>query len=370
MVTSLYFHFPFCKRKCPYCHFFVLPADAKKAFFFQEALIQEFEYRKPLFDKDPIASIYFGGGTPSLYPEIIEAVLKKCESLHLISSLEITVEANPEHISSSFIDRLKHLGVNRLSMGIQSFDNALLKVLGRSHTAEEGLQAIELAYLRGLKNISIDLISEIPFQTLESWQNSLEYLPSLPIQHLSLYNLTFEKKTAFFKKKAALSPHLPSNEAGLKMLEMTLKTLKAMKFKHYEISAFAKKGHVSIHNIGYWTYRNSIGMGPSAFSYFQGRRFQNIPHLGRYLKKIAKKEDPTHFSEHLSGIKALHERLAIGLRLLSGIDLSSFSLPKKTEFELTSLIEEGFLEKKGSWICLTQQGLLFYDSVAERLIVP
>ncbi len=366
---SLYFHFPFCTRKCPYCHFFVLPADTKKASLLKEALLQEFEYRLPLFEKDLIVSIYFGGGTPSLYPEIIATLLKKCKNLHLAPSLEVTVEANPEHICCSLIDRLKEIGVNRLSIGIQSFDDHLLQVLGRHHNAKEGIQAIELTYARGLENISIDLMSEIPFQTLESFKNSLAHLSFLPISHLSLYNLTFEKQTVFFKKKSTLRPHLPSNEEGLEMLEMALKKLEEMELTRYEISAFAKEGYESTHNIGYWTYRHSIGMGPSAFSYFQGRRFQNVPHLERYLKKVANKEDPTHFNEHLSGIKALHERLAIGLRLLSGIDLSSFSLYKETLFEIASLIKEGFLEKKESSICLTKQGLLFYDSVAERLVI-
>lgn len=369
MVISLYFHIPFCTKKCPYCHFFVLPNREQSRHLFKEALLKEWEQRLPLFKNKKILSLYFGGGTPSLYPEVIEAILKRVDRLNCSQNVEVTVEGNPEQINLSLIQKLKTIGVNRISLGVQSLDDRLLKILGRTHNSSQALQGINASFEGGITNISIDLMNELPWQTLESWDKTLTRTQSLPITHLSLYHLTFENNTAFMKRQKALSPHLPSQEESVEMLDMATKALKKMGLTRYEISAFSKKGYESIHNTGYWVGRPFLGFGPSAFSYYNGKRFRNCSNLKKYAKKLFALEDPVDFEEQLPYPANLHEQLAIYLRLNQGVDLKTFSLPQTAYPILKDLQEEGFIETTPSHIKLTDRGRLFYDDVAERIIL-
>jgi len=369
VVTSLYFHIPFCQKKCPYCHFFVLPNREEDKKIFQQALVKEWELRLPLFENQEIPSLYFGGGTPSLHPDAIEAILDRAHTLNLSPHVEITVEANPEQITPKLISRFKAMGVNRFSLGIQSLDDALLKILGRNHSSQTALEAVQTIYDDGITNITIDLMDELPHQTLESWENTLDQVVTLPITHLSLYNLTFEKNTVFTKKEALLRPHLPSPEASVQMLKMACEKLKPVGLIRYEISAFAKKGFEAIHNTGYWTGRPFLGLGPSAFSYWDGKRFRNVCHLKRYGEMLQIGELPVDFEEELPFPANVHERLAIHLRLNQGVDTQTFPVPETAKPILEELKEEGLIRQTNHHIQLTEQGRLFYDTVAERIIV-
>jgi oxygen-independent coproporphyrinogen-3 oxidase len=182
---SLYFHIPFCEKKCPYCHFFVLPNRASDRKSFQIALLQEWDLKLPLFKDLEIISLYFGGGTPFLHPEAIRAILDRASRLKLHPQVEITVEANPEQLTFEKLQAFKNMGVNRLSLGIQSLDDELLKLLGRTHTSQKGIQAVEMAYREGFDNLTIDLMYELPYQTLSTWKQTLSTLKTLPITHLS-----------------------------------------------------------------------------------------------------------------------------------------------------------------------------------------
>lgn len=357
MTISLYFHIPFCTKKCPYCRFYSIE-DLSQRDSFLQALLLEIKAKQDLFKEKKIQSIYFGGGTPFLFgPKRIEKIMKIVPK-----ALEITIEANPETFSRNDMSDYKSIGINRLSLGVQSFDDRDLRSLKRKHYAKESLNAIEEAFKAGIENISIDLMYDIPNQTLFSWNKTLSFLHKLPIVHVSLYNLVIEPKTPFFKIRKKLLQEMAHEKISLKFLKTGLKVLKEAGFKRYEISAFAKMSKMSIHNMGYWTGRPFLGFGPSAFSYLDGRRFQNSSNLNEYEQLLLKGIIPIAFTEKLSLEKQKRELLAIGLRLLSGIKVT-----KEEEKWLIPLKEQGLLKKRGKGFMLSARGLLFYDSIASEL---
>lgn len=357
MVTpSLYVHIPFCTKKCPYCHFFVAPDRPDLKAPFLHALRQEWELRRL---SGPFESIYFGGGTPALYPEAIEAVLSWAGP----QTCEITVEANPEGAPFA---RFAAAGVNRVSIGVQSLDDALLKQLGRTHTAADARNAVLAAHRAGIRNITIDLMYEIPGQTLASWRDTLAQLADLPLTHLSLYNLTLEPGTPFGRQERKLRMLLPHPDHALLMLNEAIASLHALGLHRYEISAFAKPGFESHHNTGYWTARPFYGLGPSAFSYQKGTRSRNAASLARYQERLAAHEIPTDFTETLPLDAHLRELLAVELRLLRGVDKAK--CPPFLHTALAKLVERGWLIEERGRIRLTEAGTLFYDSVAVELI--
>jgi oxygen-independent coproporphyrinogen-3 oxidase len=266
----------------------------------------------------------------------------------------------------------KKAGINRASIGIQSFDNELLQTLTREHSAEKAQEAIFDAYNSGIENITIDLMYEIPGQTRASWTKSLDTATKLPISHLSLYNLTFEEGTAFYRRRNALKLLLPSDNDAVEMLLEAIDTLQAHGFSQYEISAFARDNLYSHHNTGYWLGREFLGFGPSAFSYFGGKRFRNVENLKTYFEKCSQKILPMDFEEELSPEGKIRELFTINLRLNAGIAVNEFqarhgTLPKELEETLDALSQEGFI-KKGERVALTERGRLFFNEVAPRLI--
>ena len=374
--ASLYFHIPFCTKKCPYCHFFVVPDREDHKQQFMIALEKEWSLvHKDLIGFD-IVSIYFGGGTPSLLgPHRIQTILQWIEKsgLCIASDCEITLEVNPENATPSLMKDFKKAGITRVSLGLQSLDDTLLNILGRTHSASKSVQALQATYDAGISNISVDLMFELPHQDLRAWESTLRQVQTLPITHLSLYNLVIEPNTPFHKKQKELSPYLPSQEICSQMLDMAVTTLESFGLKRYEISAFAKEGYESRHNTGYWKARPFLGLGPSAFSYFNKKRFQNIASLSKYCSFLEKGILPKDFEEELPYPQNLKELLAVELRLLKGVDVLEFEshhakLPQEMKDSLIQLIEKGWLTRDGNQIKLTSQGLLFYDSVAEEII--
>lgn len=337
MIGSLYIHVPFCTKKCNYCHFYVIPNQDRFQKIYMKSLKKEWEAKKELLEGWKIASIYFGGGTPSLLgPKNIATILS-----WLPFAPEITLEANPESIG--------HFpGITRLSIGVQSFDDALLKKLGRSHTAQMAKEAILRARI---ENISIDLMYDLPDQTVLQWEASLNEALQLPIKHISFYNLTIEPHTSFYKNRNQL--RLPSDEESFRMLELIEE--KCEGFERYELSAFAKKGFESRHNIGYWTGRPFLGLGPSAFSYWEGARFRNPAHFHKWSRAV----NSYDFYEKLPREESQKELLAIGLRLIKGVE---------TDLDVSELIHEGWLKQEGKRVRLTEKGRLFHDTVAEKIV--
>ena len=376
-AISLYFHIPFCTKKCDYCHFYVLPNKAPLHKLLMEGLILNLERWAPSLLGKKLASIYFGGGTPALLgADNIHILLEKVNALlpYAKNEIEITLEANPETITYALMQEYAAVGVNRLSIGIQSLDNNLLTKLGRSHHAKQAIQAVEDSFKAGLANLSIDLMYDIPGQTLSSWKYTVKEVLHLPITHLSLYNLTIEPETVFFKYRESLQKDLPDAESSADMYSFAVENLAKAGLNQYEISAFAKNALYSRHNVGYWTARPFLGLGPSAFSYWEGRRFRAVANIQRYIQALRSDTKVEDFSEILPSLSRRRELLAIALRLLKGVDLADFQathgiLDAETLKTLKILEEQGFLATSdASAIQLTGKGILFYDTVASDLI--
>lgn len=264
-------------------------------------------------------------------------------------------------------------GINRVSIGIQTLNQELLHLLGRQHSPEIALNAIHATYEAGIENISIDLMYDLPKQTLYHWSSTLNQVKTLPLSHLSLYNLTIEPHTLFFKNQQQLKPWLPDEETSLVMYEMAQTHLNEMGLLQYEISAFAKPGKESRHNGGYWTGRPFLGLGPSAFSYWKGKRYRNIAHLERYLQALREGISPVDFEEKLDQKARRRELFVINLRLMRGIFIKEFvqnhgELDQETDNTLSRLVKEDYLYWNNDNLLLTQRGILFYDSIASELI--
>jgi oxygen-independent coproporphyrinogen III oxidase len=374
--VSLYFHIPFCTKKCHYCHFFVLPDKPEYHLQLIDALKLEIAQWASALDRKQLASIYFGGGTPSLLQasEIHDLLNEVNRYIPFDpAKIEITLEANPETITPAKMKEFAKAGINRISIGLQTLDNPLLISLGRTHNAQTSIDAVKITSDAGIANISIDLMYDIPGQTLLSWEQTIEQAGSLPITHLSLYNLTIEPNTVFFKYRESLKNITPDPQCSAQMYEMAVSSLKERGLDQYEISAFARNGLRSQHNIGYWTGRPFLGFGPSAFSYWENKRFRSIAHFNRYLEALHKGVSPIDFSEELSPENSRKELLAIGLRLKEGVDCKVFEarhgpLDAQTRKTLESLVKQNLLEHEETFYRLTDHGRLFYDTVAIEII--
>ena len=370
MTGSLYFHVPFCKKKCPYCHFFVINGEQKHIDHYLHALYQEWKLKEEEATAQPLESIYFGGGTPTeIGAEGIGQILSWVkEKATILPNCEITVETNPENVTPKLIQELLHHGVNRLSIGVQSFVDENLIQIGRAHSSSSAQNAIHTAYENGMKNITIDLMYDLPHQTVASFSHTLDVLSTLPISHLSLYNLVVEPGSAYYRKKEQIEKSQPHDSESLKLLQMAIEAIEAMGLKRYEISAFAKPGFEAVHNSRYWLGKTFYGLGPSAFSYSEGKRYQNVCNLPKYCHSLENGVIPIDFEEKLPYPRNVQELLAVELRLLKGVDLNKFNLPDSLLQTLERLIERGWLKKSQSKVSLSDDGILFYDSLASEIV--
>ena len=321
------------------------------------ALMHEFESLLSTFDFQ-LSTIYFGGGTPTLLsPKHFEKILNLPSAFHsLLSTLEISIEANPGTADKAKLKELKKLGINRISIGAQSFNDKHLKTLGRIHNSKDIFRIYDDARSVGLKNINLDLIFALPDQTLNQWKRDLHTAISLEPKHLSAYNLQIEKGTVFHSQKL----NLPSEETELKMYEYTIETLTQAGFKHYEISNFARPGFKCQHNINYWKNGNYIGIGAGAHSHVNGKRWSNPSTIEEYLNDAGRK---THDDSHDATDQ--RETLFMGLRLLEGLPHDNF---QGFEKDLAELIESGLLTKENSHIKLTRRGLYLANQVFEKFV--
>jgi len=311
--------------------------------------------------KKELVSIYFGGGTPSLFPEAAEMVLSWFSGL---DDVEVTFEMNPEDVTDALLNRLKEIGINRISLGIQSLDDSELICLGREKSTTTTIEQVS----KIIPNLSIDLMYDIPGQNRYSFEKTLKKALTLPITHISLYNLTIEPHTVFHKKR----PKMPSEKESFEMHKLAIQEIEKAGLERYEISAFAAPGFESRHNVGYWTSRPFLGLGPSAFSYLDGTRSQNIPNIMRYDRLLKEGKSPTHFSEKLSPDLSQNELLGVEIRLTQGVNLEIFEkkhgkMHSGLKKSIKQLIDMGLAQKKET-LALTEKGLLFYDSAMEILI--
>lgn len=340
-----------------------------------EGLKLEWEHILPCIKGKELKSVYFGGGTPWLIgPENIQIILERIKDTFSIDkNIEITLEANPENVTLDIMQAYAKVGINRISIGIQSLDNQLLQTLGRQHSAIKAVEAVKIAYASNIKNISIDLMYDLPNQTLTTWKKTLEGIKELPITHLSLYNLTFEPHTAFYKHKNTLQKLTPDEHMSLEMYHMAVNMLQDYGLQQYEISAFAKDNLKSVHNTGYWLARPFLGLGPSAFSDWNGSRFQNVANLSKYVHALKEGKNAIDFKEKLDPASRRRELLAIQMRLLEGVNIHHFQnlhgpLDETVLKNLDLLVVKKLLEGDSDTFKLTQQGILFYDTIAAEII--
>ncbi|MGE3953850.1 MAG: radical SAM family heme chaperone HemW [Parachlamydiales bacterium] len=364
---GLYLHIPFCRRRCDYCHFYVTKRTPEREALLFEALHREWAIVEPATRGKELASIYFGGGTPSLAsPQLIGNLL---ERLSPPEGIEITLEANPEDLTLERARLYRAMGINRLSLGLQTLDTPLLQQIGRTHDAPRGVEAIWAAHEAGFDNLSIDLMFDLPNQTLEQVERTLEQIAPLPITHVSLYNLQIEPPSPFALEQEKTLAQMPDDETSLAMLTTCCTHLHQMGLVRYEISAFARPGYEAVHNSGYWTGRPFLGLGPSSFSYWNRKRMRNTPNLEAYAGAIRQGRLATNFIEQLSNEKRWRELFTIGLRLVDGVDLERFTrLYGPSPVDLNPLLSEGLLTQTGTRVALTDRGRLFYDTVASELV--
>jgi putative oxygen-independent coproporphyrinogen III oxidase len=371
---SLYFHIPFCKRKCDYCNFYVIPdKEQHKTLLLESLKIEWNESLKKIPPTATLASIYFGGGTPSLFgPDRIDQIINWIKQSFSID-VEITLEVNPEDVTRTLIVDYKQAGINRISMGVQSLDDRELQLLTRRHNVHKALAAIDDTYNAGISNISIDLMYDLPHQTTTGWQKTVQTAARLPITHLSLYNLTIEPHTVFYKYKNQLSQSIPDEESSFAMYTHAIDTLESAGLAQYEISAFAREGLHSRHNTGYWTGRSFLGLGPSAYSFWDGLRYKNVANINKYAQALQSVQSPVDTVDELSTEDRKKELLVVALRLLDGVNILQFEelhgpLSKDTNKTLRELTEQGLLEMGNHHVKLTRRGILLYDSIASELI--
>lgn len=373
-MASLYIHIPFCKQKCIYCDFLSGTNHSLMAAYV-DALIKEMDRYPDFFNDDPIHTIYFGGGTPSLLPaNLLEKLFVAIRNHWNIDDVtEVTLECNPENITPSFLEQLKQMPINRLSIGVQSLIDDELKWLGRCHNAETAINAIRLAQRSGFDNISCDLIFALPVQTISSLFYSLKQLISLNIQHISVYSLMFEEGSKITKlmQKGDLLP-LDENISA-EMYAVVTNVLKNNGFDHYEISNYARPGFRSKHNSGYWNGVRYLGLGASAHSFNGNTRFYNIPHTIKYINAI-NNEQPVATVEILTDAEKFNDFVFTALRTSDGIDLNELSLrfgPEKYNYILSiaqKYIEAGnisitFSADNPSRLKLTDAGVYISDYI-------
>ena len=365
MIRHLYFHIPFCPKLCPYCCFYVEVGGKNKTTRFLDALLREVELAAQRWPLQP-HTIYFGGGTPSALTETQLAYLLSGlrERLDLSELREWEMEANPATIRESKARLLLELGITRLSLGVQSWNDATLKTLGRVHDARQAEETFHLLRDAGFRNLNIDLMFAVPGLTLAQWRATLEKTIALQPEHVSSYCLTYEEDTAYFQKLLG-GEYRQDIELDAQFFETTMDTLDAGGFTQYEISNYARDGHESLHNQAYWHGADYLGFGPSAFSTTGLHRWKNIPDTAEYTRRILAGEGARSFEENLTEQQRRGEILAFALRTARGVtreELQPWSEAVR-EFEDLELLRE----IRGR-VALTRRGKMLADSVAEAFV--
>jgi oxygen-independent coproporphyrinogen-3 oxidase len=369
---ALYVHWPFCVSKCPYCDFNSHVRLSVDQDVWRDALLTDLAHEAKRLPGRHLTSIFFGGGTPSLMDPATVAALIAAASAHWpgLDSVEITLEANPNSVEAARFEELAAAGVNRLSLGLQSFDDSALAVLGRAHSATEGLKALDLAQ-RHFDRVSFDLIYALPGDTERSWSQTLDRALALGTEHLSLYQLTIEPGTRFAALHTAgeLDPLDADIAAGL--FELTEDHTMKAGIPGYEISNHAKPGQESRHNLTYWRYGDYAGIGPGAHGRRLGRRTQRHRKPENFLSGLARNGHGIVEEAVLSPIESADEAMVMGLRLREGIDVNAieerFGAPLVEWSAVDRLTASGHLARTGSRIALTSTGRLVLDYILGRI---
>ncbi len=381
-INYLYIHVPFCISKCSYCDFYSLPLGSVSQDVFSEyvkALCAEINQKKEYLKY--LKTIYIGGGTPSILPT--KEISNLIESINKISlfdkDIEITIEVNPNSVDHEKLKDYLSLGINRLSIGVQSFCNDELSILGRIHNEAEAEQAIELSRKAGFKNISLDLIygipnkdSDIDLNRIKNWQYSLKKALKFCPEHLSLYELTYEEGTKITNAIKNKGLFAPNEEVIKEMYYLGIDILKQHGYRQYEISNFSKEGFQCLHNLNYWDRGEYIGIGAGAHSFFDKKRSANFSDILLYIEKIRNNEVPIVEEIVLNKEEEIKELVFLGLRKTKGIEVSKLydkNLMDLLDGILSELISQGLLEIKDGYLRLTRKGLILSNEVIVRILL-
>lgn len=364
-MIGIYIHIPFCKRKCPYCDFYSFKADESKKDSYLNAVLLCLEKWKTKLTDD-IDTVYFGGGTPSVFGEdrICKVISYLKEYYNLTENAEITVECNPSSVSLEFFTKLYQVGVNRISMGMQSAVDKERKVLGRQSDAHQVKNAVDMAKKAGIENISLDIMLGVPCQSIESLDESIDFLLSSDIPHISAYMLKVEEGTPFDKMGDSLI--LPDEDTVTEMYLHTSKRLSSAGYNHYEVSNFAKKGKESRHNTRYWKGQDYLGIGPSAHSFIDGKRF----FYERDFDSFILGEEPVYDGE--GGDK--DEYIMLRLRLCEGLDFAEYEkkygekISREKIENMKKYEKAGFLHIDDKGIRLTTEGYLLSNAIIGEML--
>jgi oxygen-independent coproporphyrinogen-3 oxidase len=369
-IPGLYIHIPFCFSKCHYCDFYSLTSISAVPDFL-DALFKEMEMYRNRFH--PFDTVYIGGGTPSLLsPQQLEQILTNIrEKFDLSSKPEITIEANPADLNRSYLESIREIGINRINIGVQSFDHKVLGFLGRRHSLKQAISAIEASKKAGFRNMGLDLIYGVPEQDIEAWLDTLKQAVAFSPEHLSCYQLTLETKTPLGKRYQAGEFSIPGEELQYEFFMKTSEFLEDAGYNHYEVSNFARgKEYTSRHNQKYWDHSPFLGLGPSAHSFQCNQRWWNHHSLDQYLATINAGNLPVEETETLTMEQLRLEALYLGLRTKKGIFLQDFKnqyhydlFTEKKEI-LTTLEREGFISIQDGYLYPTQTGLAVADSLS------
>ena len=368
--AALYIHIPFCLSKCGYCSFYSIKSlDLIPEFI--DALKKEIKGYSKLFKT--FDTIYIGGGTPSLLTiQQLKTIFKTINKSYKIDPhAEITMEVNPGDVSLEYFQALRSLGINRLNIGVQSFDDNILKFLGRRHNSAEAISAINDSQKAGFTNIGIDLIYGVHDQKITLWKKTLQKTLSCAPEHISCYQLSLETDTPLYKEYALQNIKLPAEKEQLKFFQTTTDELEKSGYIHYEVSNFARKDKFkSRHNQKYWQHVPYLGLGPAAHSFLGNRRWWNTSAVKMYLNEIIQGKMPVENTETLSAEQLQLEALFLGLRTKAGIDLKryktkySVDLPEDKKTIIDALIKNKLVELKDGFLRPTRAGMTVADSLA------
>jgi oxygen-independent coproporphyrinogen-3 oxidase len=375
-MAGIYVHIPFCKKLCFYCDFYhVISVNDNSAFI--DALLKEASLRKDYLESETVSTIYFGGGTPSVFSvKDLGTILNHINKLFRVEQdCEISIELNPDDVLPAYLDGLKDLNINRISMGIQSWRDSDLKMLNRRHDSAQAIKALKDTLDAGFENITIDLIYGIPGMSLKEWESNLDFSLSFDIKHLSAYHLTFEPGTVFGKmlEKGTIS-EIDENES-VAQFNILIEKAESAGFIQYEISNFGKPGYFSIHNSNYWKQVSYLGLGPSAHSFNGYSRQWNIRDLKGYIKLISAGKS-FYESEELNSKTRFNEYIMTSLRTMWGIDLEYVEEMFEKEgydyiINLAGKFKNyGLMKQEKKSLILTNQGKLISDNIISEFMIP
>ena len=362
---GVYYHIPFCASKCAYCDFCSLPGRDKLMPYYQDALLIQLQETMPRMTDYFIDTVYFGGGTPSYYGarRIVEILQELKVTNRLMKQSEITVECNPDSVRRKELRMLRKEGVNRLSIGAQSANDDILRLIGRRHNWRQVEMAVKRARKAGFRNVSLDLIYGLPEQSMARWRKNLDAAIALEPEHLSCYGLKIEEGTPLYREKDALV--IPDDDAQAEEYLATVETLARAGYRQYEISNFARPGRESRHNLKYWLMQEYLGFGPGAHSDFGGRRFACARDLNAYLaggESLSESACPAEKERE-------EERVMLALRTVQGLDLSTLREDTRdAEAVLEECTRHGLAQKENGCWHLTPQGFLVSNAVIVRVL--